>query len=104
MKKMIYVLSLLFTTLLCTPVIAVQGHGTPDDEPPALESDCDGLPGAAYGLCVAYCEAQDCDTHPGKRSCDVLYGNWYDFWYKYDESAPEIPCGCIGEGCTPVPD
>lgn len=36
--------------------------GTPDGEPPALESECtdwQGQPG--YGLCKAFCEAKDCD-------------------------------------------
>jgi hypothetical protein len=47
------------------------GDGTPDTDPPAEESVCDGLSGRAWGLCVAYCEAQDCpgSEHP---SCEVL--------------------------------
>lgn len=47
------------------------GDGTPDTDPPAEESVCDGLAGRAWGLCVAYCEAQDCpgSEHP---SCEVL--------------------------------
>lgn len=35
---------------------------TSDDETPAEESICDGLTGAAWGLCNAYCEAMDCDS------------------------------------------
>ncbi|HZR82011.1 MAG TPA: hypothetical protein VFD92_13020 [Candidatus Binatia bacterium] len=47
------------------------GDGTPDTDPPAEEVACDGLTGRAWGLCVAYCEAQDCpgSDHP---SCEVL--------------------------------
>src|SRR5262249_14691769 len=37
---------------------------TPDDMPPSQEQVCSGLQGAAFGLCNAYCEAQDCDVHP----------------------------------------
>jgi hypothetical protein len=36
---------------------------TSDGRPPANEGICDDLVGATpslYGLCVAYCEAQDC--------------------------------------------
>ena len=40
---------------------------TPDEEPPAVETICDPLKSATpglYGLCVAYCEAQDCHDDP----------------------------------------
>jgi hypothetical protein len=54
------------------------GNGTPDAQPPAQEQVCDdaGLLGSAYGLCVAFCEANDCDTRTGQgkdeRACEVL--------------------------------
>ena len=41
---------------------------TPDGVPPSQETVCSGLTGAAFGLCNAYCEAQDCDVHP-RPSC-----------------------------------
>jgi hypothetical protein len=28
--------------------------------------------GAAFGLCVAFCEANDCDTYPEGQACEVL--------------------------------
>jgi hypothetical protein len=34
---------------------------TPDGKTPAEETVCDELRGVLYGLCVAYCEAMDCD-------------------------------------------
>lgn len=40
---------------------AVALGGTPDDVEPSREDVCDGLTGAAYGVCTAYCEAMDCD-------------------------------------------
>ena len=38
---------------------AAWGRGTPDGMPPSQETVCDGLSGAAFGLCNAFCEAQD---------------------------------------------
>jgi hypothetical protein len=35
---------------------------TADGTPPAQEDVCSGFSGRAYGLCNAYCEAQDCDS------------------------------------------
>lgn len=53
------------------------GNGTPDNQPPAEEQVCDdaGLFGAAFGLCVAFCEANDCDAQldqPDDRACSML--------------------------------
>lgn len=36
--------------------------GTPDNMTPAMEDVCDETTGKANGLCVAYCEAMDCDS------------------------------------------
>jgi len=44
---------------------------TPDGQTPSRENPCNGLTGAAFGLCSTYCEAQDCDTHD-RLSCAVL--------------------------------
>jgi hypothetical protein len=54
------------------------GDGTPDESPPAEETVCEdaGLRGAAYGLCVAYCEANDCDAFPDSEACDKLWANY----------------------------
>jgi hypothetical protein len=58
--------------------VLAAGHGTPDQKPPSQEDVCDaaGLRGAAYGLCVAYCEANDCDEFPDSNACDVLFENY----------------------------
>src|SRR4029079_16847694 len=45
---------------------------TPDGLPPSVETVCDGLPGAAFGICNAYCEAMDCDSrhpHASAQAC-----------------------------------
>jgi hypothetical protein len=67
-------------TLLATPAgIALakgKGHGTPDGVPPADETVCAGTKGRAHGLCVAYCEANDCELSPDTPECVVLRNNY----------------------------
>jgi hypothetical protein len=53
------------------------GNGTPDEQPPAEEQVCEdaGLFGSALGLCVAFCEANDCDANvdgADDRACSSL--------------------------------
>jgi hypothetical protein len=71
------------STLLCGALVIASttatayGDGTSDEQPPAEEQVCDdaGLLGAAYGLCVAFCEANDCDAQldqPDDRACSSL--------------------------------
>lgn len=62
---------------VAAPRAFAYGDGTPDTDPPAEEEVCDGFGGRMWGLCVAYCEAQDCPAseHP---SCDVLRDKLYD--------------------------
>jgi hypothetical protein len=55
--------------------IPPEKFGTPDNLPPALESVCDMTSGEANGLCVAYCEAMDCDSDAPKanaRACSKV--------------------------------
>jgi hypothetical protein len=52
---------------------------TADGQPPAIEQVCDGKTGALWGLCVAYCEAMDCDypfPHASDEACDHVLGNY----------------------------
>ncbi len=65
----------LLAALALTLAPHVAGAKTPDGMPPSQETVCDGLVGAAFGLCNAYCEAQDCDVHP-RPSCDQLRENF----------------------------
>ena len=70
------------------------GHGTPDESPPAQEAVCDesGLTGAAFGLCIAFCEANDCDEFPNKKACQVLRENYAritgDLVFPCEETSP----------------
>ncbi len=56
-------------------IVALALAKTPDGQTPAEELVCSNLTGAAFGLCNAYCEAQDCDVHP-RPSCERLRKNF----------------------------
>ena len=72
-KKCSYaLLTVCIPLFFCGAVLAQ----TFDGRTPAEEEDCDSLTGAAYGLCVAFCEAQDCDVNVGQPSCDSLRKNF----------------------------
>lgn len=50
---------------------------TPDGDTPAVEDVCDGLTRSAFGLCNAFCEAQDCELQTElDASCRQLYDNY----------------------------
>ena len=52
---------------------------TADGQTPAEEHVCDGNTGALWGLCVAYCEAMDCDyafPHASDTACDHVLANY----------------------------
>ena len=58
MGKYVYVLALVLASWVLFGNNAMSK--TPDGATPAVESVCNGEVGAAYGLCVSYCEATDC--------------------------------------------
>ena len=62
--------------LAFSPATVAVAQGTPDGVTPAVEEACTGMMGAAFGLCVAFCEANDCDLYPDSQACDVLRGNY----------------------------
>lgn len=68
-------ISLIFTALSVfgQPALAQ----TPDGDTPANEGICDGLIGGTpglYGLCVAFCEAQDCEATIDKVTGQIQLG------------------------------
>ena len=93
----------LFTTLLSFVAVAIIMSPsalaqTPDGETPASESVCDvllkGTPGL-FGLCVAYCEAQDADITVFSR--DILNRASHqrlldNYNKKKREGDPDMPC------------
>lgn len=94
--------------LLLALIVAGRAVGqTPDTQPPAEETVCADLSGAAFGLCNAYCEAQDCDAQdPERASCEQLRRN-----FERLTGTPTFPCDrfCgdgtvdpdLGEVCDP---
>lgn len=66
---------------------------TPDEETPAEEIICEGLEGAAFGLCNAYCEAQDCNPFDSTKSCSQVLNN-----YQKNTGYPGPSCAC-GQVC-----
>jgi len=80
---------------------------TPDGETPAEEKACEKYKGegARYGLCVAYCEAQDCDELlRGDESCVNLAQNFIDWSVKkgyVKAPKPKETISCKPTACTP---
>jgi hypothetical protein len=74
-------------------------QGTADGQTPAEELVCDGLNGALFGLCNAYCEATDCGdgvNYASWKACASLEKNW-----KKKTGLDEFPCECAtGETFT----
>jgi hypothetical protein len=77
---------------------------TPDSEPPANEGVCDvlqqpGITPGLYGLCVAYCEAQDLDTFDKEPPNTKILGNYNKRKAASDPNMPcvKVPCPCWSE-------
>ena len=73
---------------------------TPDGETPANEGVCDGLQGGTpglYGLCVAYCEAQDFDTIEKQPSSTKILANYRK---KMKAGDPDMPCIQVQTQCS----
>ena len=96
------------TTLLSAASIAVlvgiTGNtalaNTPDGETPANEGVCDSLSDGAtkglYGLCVAYCEAQDLDSFDKEPPRTKILENYNK---KKQLTDPDMPCVSANYGC-----
>ncbi|WP_437914917.1 hypothetical protein WME73_04970 [Sorangium sp. So ce302] len=67
---------------------AMTSAQTPVSQTVAEESACNGLVGAAFGLCNAYCEQQDCDEQPAP-ACESLRKN-----FEKQTGSSTFPCDC----------
>jgi hypothetical protein len=74
---------------------------TPDGETPANEGACDvlkasGVTPSLYGLCVAYCEAQDLDTFDKEPPNTKILDNYNKRKQAADPAMPciKVPCPC----------
>ena len=69
--------------------------GTPDGIPPSGEIVCDGLEGAAHGLCTAYCGAMDCDSENPQAS-EQACGRAALRFARLAGGVPPCECPCVG--------
>lgn len=102
-KKLSILVAMLGSVLIAglatmsAPAIA---SGTPDGTTPANEGVCDVLKGGTpglYGLCVAYCEAQDLDIVGDKETPNnKILGNYRKKMQAGDPDMPcvKVPCPC----------
>ena len=70
---------------------------TPDGETPANEGVCDelqydGVPKGLYGLCVAYCEAQDLNEFDKKPPSVKILDNYNKKLAQAGMTEPAMPC------------
>lgn len=89
---------LLGMTAITTTAIA----STPDGETPANEGVCDVLIGATpglFGLCNAYCEAQDLDEFDKEPPSTKILANYNKKKQAGDPDMPclQVPCPCWSE-------
>ena len=88
--------------VLLTGLAGISGSvmaSTPDGETPANEGVCDVLIGATpglFGLCNAYCEAQDLDSFDKEPPRSKILGNYNKKKNAGDPDMPcmQVPCPC----------
>ena len=73
---------------------------TPDGQTPADEGVCDLESSAAYGLCVSYCEAMDCDSSEAVASSEACQSRFNRF---FDLTGQEPPCESPPPAESPCP-
>ena len=76
LMKKLFILTMLVTAIAAFAVAAPATAQTPDGETPANEGVCDVLIGSTpglYGLCVAFCEAQDCEATYDPATDEVTF-------------------------------
>jgi len=64
MKKLLFILLACFISVSIVPM---GNAGTPEE--------CEGLRGPEFGLCVAYCQGEECDINPDTAECEDLRTN-----------------------------
>ena len=90
MGKYVYILALVLASWVLFGNNAMSN--TPDGETPAVEDVCEFEVGAAYGLCVSYCEATDCADgvqQANPEACERVREN-----YRNITGNADFPCDC----------
>jgi hypothetical protein len=75
---------------------AQSAPSTPLGTPPSGETICNGLVGAAHGLCTAYCDAMACDSgspQASQNACNKVGGNFE----KITGQRPPCDCPCVAQ-------
>jgi len=82
LRKLRYVVPFAIAALIGAAGLA--SAQTPDGETPAEEESCTKYEGegARHGLCIAYCEAQDCEGIKGDESCERIERNFITYSQK----------------------
>jgi len=94
--------SAVFGFVLSAALISISGFAsatTPDESTPANEGVCNSLQGGTsglYGLCVAYCEAQDLDSFDKNPPSLKILANYNK---KKQPGDPDMPCVSPSYGC-----
>lgn len=91
MKKRIQVLMM---AILACSLTAGVSFADPRGVTPAENPVCDALTGVPNGICVAFCEAQNCDENPDGPACDTLRNNWENI-----TGNPTLPCEASASLC-----
>jgi hypothetical protein len=85
-------------------------QGTPDGETPANQGVCDELIGATpglYGLCVGFCEAQDCEVTLNEATGELSFDAnckpsstklLQNYNKRANDGDPTMPCVNVTEG------
>ncbi len=110
MNRLIVLASLLTALFVCAIPVAA---ATPDGLTPAEETVCDplmdeGVTKGLYGLCIAFCEAQDVAERTSPLTPEELDAIKMDtpsghilenYNKKKQEGDPEMPCVLVQEAC-----
>ena len=103
-KKIMSLLGVMSFVILVGAVSNTAIANTPDGETPANEGVCNDLQGGSpglYGLCVAYCEAQDLDIIGDKETPNnKILANYRKKMKAGDSDMPclQTPCSCWTQG------
>ena len=102
-----------YLLIICAVLFCATAYAkTPDGETPAEESVCGDLKWATpglYGLCVAFCEAQDCEpdftlANPFENCKPASRKLLDNYRKKMQPGDPDMPCVSPGCPCFTVED
>jgi hypothetical protein len=97
MKSLMQTITMWISVLLALFFISTgaNAQGTPDWQTPSMETVCDAESAPGRGLCIAFCEAMDCDDDPyaNQNACNGVKQKWQNKTGKTNLPC-EISCPC----------